>query len=139
MKILITGARGNFASALITPLIAEGHELVLLDLEPMNPPEECVAVQADIRDGAAVSHAMQGCDAVIHSVAYHNYSRDFRNYEDFYTVNVTGTHHILRSMLLHGVKALDLFFKRRGLRRGDARQAASWMKRFPASRPTFSE
>ena len=106
MKIMITGARGNFASALIAPLLGEGHELVLFDLEPMNPPDDCIAVQADIRDGAAVSHAMQGCDAVIHSIAYHNYSRDFRNYDDFYSVNVTGTHHILRSMLLHGVKAL---------------------------------
>ena len=106
MKIMITGARGNFASALITPLLAEGHELVLFDLEPMNPPEEAVAIQADIRDGAALSHAMQGCEAVIHSVAYHNYSRESRNYDDFYSVNVTGTHHILRAMHLHGVKAL---------------------------------
>ena len=106
MKIMITGARGNFASALISPLLTQGHELVLFDLEPMNPPDDCLAVQADIRDGAAVSHAMQGCDAVIHSVAYHNYSRDFRNYDDFYSVNLTGTHHILRSMRLHGVKAL---------------------------------
>ncbi|MCS6778027.1 MAG: NAD(P)-dependent oxidoreductase [Chloroherpetonaceae bacterium] len=106
MKILITGARGNFQTALIPRLRAEEHELVLFDIEPMDEPEGCRAIQADIRDAAAVTYAMQGCDAVIHAAAYHSNLLGRRNEDDFYGVNVTGTHNVLRAMLLHGVHAL---------------------------------
>ena len=106
MKILITGARGNFPLALVPCLLSAGNELVLFDLEPMLAPEGSVSIQADIRDAAAVVHAMQGCDAVIHAAAYHTSSSDSRNAQDFYSVNVTGTHNVLRAMLLHNIKPL---------------------------------
>ena len=106
MKLLITGARGNFATALINRLLPAEHELVLLDLEPMNEPDGCTAIQADIRDAAAVQHAMQGCEAVIHAVAYHTGAIKSRNYDDYFSVNVTGTHNVLRAMLLNNVRAL---------------------------------
>jgi UDP-glucose 4-epimerase len=104
MKILITGARGNFPLALVPRMLGEGHQLVLFDLEPMFAPEGSVSIQADIRDAAAVTHAMQGCDAVLHAVAYHSDTSDSRNVNDYYSVNVTGTHNILRAMLLHNIK-----------------------------------
>jgi len=106
VKILITGARGNFCSILIHLLAAEEHQLVLLDLEPMDAPEGSVSVQADIRDAGAVMHAMQGCEAVIHAVAYHGNMAASRNYDDYYGVNVTGTHNVLRAMLINGVRYL---------------------------------
>ncbi|HLJ56699.1 MAG TPA: NAD(P)-dependent oxidoreductase, partial [Chthonomonadaceae bacterium] len=105
MKIMITGARGNFATALDRRLSTE-HELVLFDLEPMGEPEKGVSVQADIRDAAALTQAMRGCDAVIHAAALHGSSSHARNDEDFYSVNVTGTHNVLRAMLLNDVKYL---------------------------------
>lgn len=106
MRILITGARGNFSTALIPRLAVNGHKLVLLDLEPMDAPEGSVSVQADIRDAGALTHAMQGCDAVVHTMAYHGISAASRNEEDYYSVNVTGTHNVLRAMRLTGVKSL---------------------------------
>lgn len=106
MKILITGARGNFPTALIPRLIVSEHKLVLFDLEPMDAPEGSISIQADIRDAAALTHAMQGCDAVIHAVAYHGISAASRNEEDYYSVNVTGTHNVLRAMLLNGIRYL---------------------------------
>lgn len=106
MKILITGARGNFPLALVPRLLSAGNELVLFDLEPMLAPEGCISVQADVRDAAAVLYAMQGCDAVIHAVAYSNTGSEFRNDNDFYGVNVTGTHNVLRAMLLSHIKHL---------------------------------
>jgi nucleoside-diphosphate-sugar epimerase len=106
MKILITGARGNFPTALIPRLAAEEYELVLYDLEPMNAPEHCVSVQGDIRDASLLTYAMQGCDAVIHAAAYRGSDAETRNEEDFYSVNVTGTHNVLRAMLLHGISYL---------------------------------
>jgi nucleoside-diphosphate-sugar epimerase len=106
MKILITGSRGNFPTALIPRLTAVGHELVLFDMEPMSAPDDCVSIQADIRDGAALVHAMRDCEAVVHACAYHGNSADSRNYDDYYGVNVTGTHNVLRAMALNGVRAL---------------------------------
>ena len=106
MKIMITGARGNFPLALVPRLQGAGHSLVLFDLEPMFAPEGSQSVQADIRDAGAVAHAMQGCEAVIHALAYHSSVADSRNYNDYYSVNVTGTHNVLRSMLLHDIKSL---------------------------------
>ncbi len=106
MKILITGARGSFPLSLIPLLLAEEYELVLYDLEPMNAPEHCVSIQGDIRDAALLTHAMQGCDAVIHAAAYHENHADLRNDEDYYSVNVTGTHNILRAMRLHAIPYL---------------------------------
>ena len=105
MKILITGARGNFATALDRRLAAD-NELVLYDLEPMGVPNKGVSVQADIRDAAALTHAMRGCEAVIHAVAYHAAAASYRNEDDYYSVNVTGTHNVLRAMLLNDVKYL---------------------------------
>ena len=105
MKIMITGARGNFATALDRRLAPE-HELVLYDLEPMADPDRGISVQGDIRDAAALTHAMQGCQAVIHSAAYHGSMASSRNENDFYSVNVTGTHNVLRAMLLNDVKYL---------------------------------
>src|SRR5690242_10710363 len=106
MRILITGARGNFPLALIPRLAASGHSLVLYDLEPMDAPEKSISVQGDIRDAALVTHAMQDCEAVIHTVALHGNSSGTRNYDDYYGINVTGTHNILRAMRLNGVKYL---------------------------------
>ena len=106
MKIFITGARGNFATALTQQLTLDKHELVLYDLEPMNPPNGSKSVQADIRDSGALVHAMRGCEAVIHTVALHGNSADARNQEDYYSINVTGTHNVLRAMLLNDIRAL---------------------------------
>lgn len=106
MKILITGARGNFPTALIPRLLVSDHELVLFDIEPMDCPERCVSIQADIRDAAAVTHAMRGCDAVVHAAAYDGSMRLRRNDDDLYGVNVTGTHNVLRAMVQNNVRAL---------------------------------
>ncbi len=106
MKILITGAKGNFPTALIPKLLAVGHEPVLFDLEPIRPSEDFTAVQADIRDGVALAMAMQGCEAVIHACGIHGTMADARNYDDFYSINVTGTHNVLRAMQLNNIKSL---------------------------------
>ncbi|MBC7528967.1 MAG: NAD(P)-dependent oxidoreductase [Chthonomonadaceae bacterium] len=106
MKILITGARGNFAIALIPQLLATGHDLILYDLEPMLAPENCIAVQADIRDAGALTAAMRDCDAVIHAASYHADHLETRNADDYHTVNVNGTQNVLRAMVLNRVKAL---------------------------------
>jgi nucleoside-diphosphate-sugar epimerase len=105
MRILITGARGNFPTGLIRRLEAAEHELVLFDIEPI-PSEEQQAFQADIRDAGAVATAVRGCDAVIHAAALHGELGARRNYDDHYGINVTGTHNILLAMVRQGVENL---------------------------------
>jgi nucleoside-diphosphate-sugar epimerase len=83
-----------------------GHQMVLFDQEPMSAPEGSISVQADLRDSASLLHAMQGCEAVIHAAACHGDALATRNYNDFFTVNVEGTHNVLRAMLLEGVRYL---------------------------------
>lgn len=107
MRILITGAKGNFPTVLIPMLENEGCELVLLDIEPMNSTSH-KTVQADIRDAGAVTAAMVGCDGVIHAMAYHGNMAGRSNYDDYYGVNVTGTHNVLMAMLRLGIQ--DLVF-----------------------------
>ncbi len=106
MKIMITGARGNFPTALIQRLAVDRNELVLFDLEPMSVPDGSIAIQGDIRDAGLVTYAMQGCDAVVHAAALHGSSAGTRNYDDYYSVNITGLHNVLRAMLLNKVKAI---------------------------------
>jgi UDP-glucose 4-epimerase len=75
-------------------------------LEPMDAPEGSISIQGDVRDAGLVSYAVQGCDAVIHAAAYHSDALPKRSEGDFYDVNITGTHNVLRAMMLHGVKNL---------------------------------
>jgi nucleoside-diphosphate-sugar epimerase len=105
MRILITGAKGNFPSVLIPRLEAAGHELVLLDLEPMKSARGRT-VQADIRDAGAVTAAMAGCDAVVHAMAYHGDMSSRRNHDDYYHVNITGTQNVLQAMRRWKIKVL---------------------------------
>jgi uronate dehydrogenase len=62
--ILVTGAAGRVGAVLRRGLPALGWQLRLLDLAPL--PAEPAAVQADIRDPAALAAAMTGVAAVVH-------------------------------------------------------------------------
>ncbi len=105
MKLLITGANGNFNQSLIPKLADAGHELVLLDLEPVEAAGHAV-VQADIRDAGAVTAAMRGCDGVLHAAGYHDNMARRRNDDDYFAVNVGGTHNVLTAMTRMGVRNL---------------------------------
>lgn len=105
MRILITGARGSMPVALIPRLAANGHEMVLLDVEPMDSRDH-KCIQADIRDAGAVQFAMQGCGAVFHAAALDADMLGRRNHDDYHGVNVTGTQNVLLAMLRAGVKHL---------------------------------
>lgn len=134
MKILITGARGNFPTALIPLLAADDHKLILFDMEPMNAPEGSRSVQGDLRDAGALVHAMHGCDAVIHAGGYHGNASGSRNEDDFYSVNVTGTHNVLRAMLLHEIH--NLVFSSSEVVYGDGLQGHRTLKETTPCIPT---
>ena len=56
MQVLVTGSRGRIGSVIVEQLQAAGHSVVEFDR----------VLGDDMRDGAAVRAAAQGCDAIIH-------------------------------------------------------------------------
>ena len=106
MRVLVTGAGGNLGRVLAPALAEAGHEPVLMDFREIETPYE--AVQGDARDRADVLGAVRGADAVVHAAALHGvhlaqYSRD-----DFWDLNVAGTHNVYSAALERGVEKVLL-------------------------------
>lgn len=78
MKVLVTGGAGYVGSLLVPQLLADGHEVVVLDLcwfgngyLPLDNPRLLLVV-GDLRDPAAVRGALRGVEAVIHLACVSN-------------------------------------------------------------------
>jgi nucleoside-diphosphate-sugar epimerase len=63
MRILVVGGSG-YVGSLITPMLAESHQVRVFDLRP--PAIECEYVAGDATDYAALVGAMERIDAVLH-------------------------------------------------------------------------
>ncbi|MCE9614965.1 MAG: NAD(P)-dependent oxidoreductase [Lentisphaerae bacterium] len=119
MKVVITGACGFIGRKLIEELEQAGHELRLVDKAP---PEEATIflptapgargaapfktrwpfVKAEIMDAAAITRAVEGCDAMIHLAAAVTGLPEFGI--DTFHVNACGTYIALEACRLAGVK-----------------------------------
>lgn len=99
---LVTGGAGYFGTLLVNRLRADGRRVRVLDV---NLPEEAQpgveAVQADIRDAAAVARACVGVTRVYHNVAQVPLAKDR---QAFWSVNQGGTGILLTASLAAGVK-----------------------------------
>lgn len=101
MKILVTGGTGFVGSHSVAALARDGHDLRLLArsadrvapaLDPHNVTITDIAV-GDVTDRAAVTSAMEGCDAVLH--AANVFTLDPRRVAQMKAVNETGTELLL--------------------------------------------
>jgi nucleoside-diphosphate-sugar epimerase len=71
MRWLVTGGAGFLGINLVRHLLARGDEVVSLDREPFDYPEQSriVEVRGDIRVRDDVVRAARGCDVIVHAAA----------------------------------------------------------------------
>jgi nucleoside-diphosphate-sugar epimerase len=104
-RVAVTGAGGFIGSALCRRLVAEGAEVVGLDVAP--DAEQRVRATggefaaADVTDRAALESALEGSDHVVHTAAIVS---EWGAMEDFIRVNVGGTVNVLDAAEAIGAK-----------------------------------
>lgn len=89
MNVLVTGGAGFIGSHTVDRLLAEGHDVRILDNlqqpvhlkgKPEYIPKEAEFIFGDVRHKATLAYALQGVDAVYHFAAYQDYLPDFSTY-----------------------------------------------------------
>lgn len=131
LRVLLTGHtgfKGAWAARILTAL---GAEVTGLALDPAPGPSAFAALgvgrdlaqdlRADLRDWAAVSQAVAGADLVLHLAAQAIVSEGFRDPLGTWSVNVTGTAHLLDALRGSPVQAAvivtsDKVYRNEGLR-----------------------
>jgi len=117
MKIFVTGGAGYIGTHTCVELLEAGYEIVIYDnlcnssSEALRRVETITAqtftfVQGDIRDEAAMTLAMAGCDAVIHFAGLKAVGESVEKPLEYYDNNVQGTLCLLRAMQKSGIKTL---------------------------------
>lgn len=108
-RILVTGGAGFVGSHVCEQLLADGHEIVVLDTaEPGDPADHAPAgverIVADVRDAGAVARAIAGADAVAHQAAKVGLGVDLTDIADYASVNDVGTAVLLRELARSGFR-----------------------------------
>jgi UDP-glucose 4-epimerase len=110
MKILVCGGAGYIGSHVVSVLVEQGYEVVVLDNfstgHPGAVPKEAVIEEGDIRDQdflGQVFHAHQ-IDCVMHFCANSLVGESMEQPVKYYHNNVYGTLCLLETMVAHGVK-----------------------------------
>jgi uncharacterized protein YbjT (DUF2867 family) len=109
VRILITGAGGNVATGMIPRLREAGHELVLTDVNrrPNDPTFAGLEfVECDLRTGVGLERAVQACDLVLHTAAWHGIHSGEQTEVDFWRLNVDGTFWTLQAARAAGVSRI---------------------------------
>jgi UDP-glucose 4-epimerase len=109
MKALITGGAGFIGSNIARKLLADGHEVVVLDnllsgYAKNIPSKEVRFVQGDIRDEGVLRQAMEGAQVVYHLAASVGNKRSIDLPLDDADINVMGTLKVLEAGRTLGVQ-----------------------------------
>ena len=97
MRILVTGGAGFIGSHTTDALLAQGHDVTILDSlekpvhmkgKPDYIPKQVRFIEGDVRHRDDLLKALEGVEAVYHFAAYQDYLPDFSK---FFYVNAVGT------------------------------------------------
>jgi nucleoside-diphosphate-sugar epimerase len=101
MRVLVTGGAGFIGSNLVQELVAQGHDVVVVDdlssgwLENLDGIGLLHFLQGDVRDRALVRQAVTGCGAVFHLAASVGNQKSIDLPVEDASVNVMGTMTVL--------------------------------------------
>lgn len=111
MKALVTGGAGFIGSHIVDRLLADGHEVVVLDDfstgHRSNLPENHASltiVEGDISDSKTVQQCMENIDWVFHKAAVASVPRTVNDPVGSSAVNYQGTLHLLEAARNNNVK-----------------------------------
>ena len=111
MKVLVTGGGGFIGSHTVDRLLADGHEVRVLDNFATGRRENLLEVlsdvdlvEGDIQSYERVSNAVRGCEIVIHQGALPSVPRSVQDPLTSNATNVTGTLNVLLASRDFGVK-----------------------------------
>jgi UDP-glucose 4-epimerase len=115
MKTLVTGGAGFIGSHLVDRLLADGHEVTVVDNFATGREENLARAQkspdfrlkrVDITDGAALQPCFEGIDWVFHLAGLADIVPSIQRPQDYHRVNVDGTVNVLEASRLAGVRRL---------------------------------
>lgn len=113
MKALVTGGCGFIGSHLSEMLLADGHEVIIIDnlacgrlenLATFKDKPGLTHINADIRDQKSIAENFKGVDWVFHLAGLADIVPSIEQPDNYYDTNVTGTLNVLQSALAAGVK-----------------------------------
>ena len=107
MKILVTGGSGDLGQRMIPLLIRAGHVVVNFDIqEPLSGSGDFH--QGSLLNPSQIINALKGSDLVIHIAAWHGIheTRGWKTHQDFWDLNVDGTHHLVEACGTQGVSRM---------------------------------
>ncbi len=112
-KAVVTGGAGFIGSHLVDRLLAEGHEVVVLDNFSTGRPQNLAhqtdsprlsLVQADICDQEKIAPHFRGASWVFHLAALADIVPSIERPTDYFRANVVGTQSVLEAARAAGVK-----------------------------------
>lgn len=102
MHLLVTGSSGHLGEGIMRSLTAAGHSGVGIDIKPGALTDHRIS----ITDRAAVTHALKGCDAILHTATLHKPHVATHSKQDFVDTNILGTLALLELAVEHGIGTL---------------------------------
>ena len=104
MRVLVTGGGGFLGSGIAKSLHEKQHDVTVVGRHHYSHlPKGIKLFQGDIRDFDFLHKVIAGMDAVFHTAAFPGI---WGRAEDFYSINVDGTHNVIKACLINAVPKL---------------------------------